>query len=210
MVARGDHPPRHAPGGHYSDPAAINDRGQVVGVSDKYNVEHAFLWQHGKMTDLGAIGNPFDINNSGEIVGTVYVKGAPKHAYLWRHGRMTYLPEPGGYTSQAMLINQKGLIAGVITARNGNQMAVVWAHGKLIRLTVRPGRYTRPIGLNDFGQVIVAADSGNFLWQCGKAINLASADIPATASLAGINGRGQIAGTISIARRAVSHAALWQ
>ena len=123
---------------------------------------------------------------------------------------MTYLPEPRGHTSQAMLINQKGLIAGVITARNGNQMAVVWAHGKLIRLTVRPGRHTRPIGLNDFGQVIVATGSGNFLWQRGKAINLASAGIPATASLAGINDRGQIAGTISIARGAVSHAALWQ
>jgi probable HAF family extracellular repeat protein len=63
-------------GGSKSDAIAINERGQIVGVSEvKYPRSHAFLWQNGKMTDLGALraqdqfAEPRGINARGQIIG---------------------------------------------------------------------------------------------------------------------------------------------
>lgn len=44
-------------GGTYSFAAAVNDRGQVVGISETASSErHAFFWEEGVMTDLGLVG----------------------------------------------------------------------------------------------------------------------------------------------------------
>jgi probable HAF family extracellular repeat protein len=75
------------PGGDGSVALAINSRGQVVGYDLRLEViEHdgqdvpvdvprAFLWEDGRMTDLGAQSGEFysvasDINNRGQVVGT--------------------------------------------------------------------------------------------------------------------------------------------
>ena len=61
---------------------AINDRGQVVGWSqtkakDKYGepIAHAFLWQNGRMRDLGTLPGESNsgataINERGQVVGS--------------------------------------------------------------------------------------------------------------------------------------------
>jgi probable HAF family extracellular repeat protein len=72
---------------------SINDKGQVVGLSNDANGNlHAFLWQHGVMTDLNAIIPPsfpfvlveaFDINARGEIVGLAVDPNTDEgHAFL--------------------------------------------------------------------------------------------------------------------------------
>src|SRR2546427_207519 len=72
------------PGDSTSAATAINDQGQVVGISGDCGVavgsvsaKHAVLWENGKLTDLNALtvsGSPYlllagDINQSGVIVG---------------------------------------------------------------------------------------------------------------------------------------------
>ena len=64
-------------GGINSFATAINERGQIVGASftapDDF-FRHAFLWQHGVMTDLGLGGRhsvAYDMNNRGHIVGEI-------------------------------------------------------------------------------------------------------------------------------------------
>jgi len=53
-------------GGRWSEAIAINDHGQVVGrAATKTSSYRAFLWQNGKMTDLGALG-PFVAMKVGE------------------------------------------------------------------------------------------------------------------------------------------------
>jgi probable HAF family extracellular repeat protein len=108
---------------------AINNRGQVVGISSLTGQSppttgiHAFLWttQTG-MRDLGAL--PGDvasvgasINDSGEVVGPSFDKDGNPRAFLWQNGVMTDLntliPDSSPlYLLFAEAINSSGEIAG--------------------------------------------------------------------------------------------------
>ena len=76
-------------GGNYSYATAINSRGQVVGSSNTASgEEHAFLWENGKMTDLGTLPGgglslAQDINNRGQVVGSSCTDLPECHAVLW-------------------------------------------------------------------------------------------------------------------------------
>lgn len=78
MGAREHYRCRHAARGSLSGAGGINNRGQVVGSSGTAtatgNETHAFLWDHGTITDLGRLpeGNAseaFSINNRGQVAG---------------------------------------------------------------------------------------------------------------------------------------------
>lgn len=115
---------------------AINDNGQMVGISGTCDVAvgaftatHALLWQNGTVTDLGNLGGmgwntPMAINRRGDIVGFSDLPGdvsggvltANFHAFLWTKetGRMTDLGVlPGDSLSEALDINDEGQIVGV-------------------------------------------------------------------------------------------------
>jgi len=75
-------------GGPNSAAHAINDHGQVVGWSDTTAGQHAFVWQNGKMTDLGTQpgGTKSEadaLTNKNQIVGWATTKSGKKHAVLW-------------------------------------------------------------------------------------------------------------------------------
>ena len=75
-----------------SGAAAINARGQIVGTNGTASgKQHAFLWQSGKMTDLGTLGGRDSgasaINDRGQVIGTSLTpKPARTHAFLWQSG----------------------------------------------------------------------------------------------------------------------------
>lgn len=97
--------------------AAVNRRGQVVGMfrAADTRIAHLFVWQDGRLSDLGAIGrngNVHDVNREGEIVGQsdrgafVYVKGA-------LHNLDALLPTGSGWNLwEANGINDAGQIVG--------------------------------------------------------------------------------------------------
>ena len=69
-------------------PTAINDHGQVIGVSGSalYGPGHAFVWENGVMTDLApaaAASQAVAINDKGQIVGWVSTGGGRTHAVVW-------------------------------------------------------------------------------------------------------------------------------
>jgi probable HAF family extracellular repeat protein len=69
----------------------MNDHRQVVGASQVPDGSwHAYVWQRGTMTDLGA-GVAFGINERGGIVGEDAFGG---HAVQWRGGQRTAVPQP--------------------------------------------------------------------------------------------------------------------
>jgi probable HAF family extracellular repeat protein len=74
----------------------------VVGYADIPNppgcsgvacVHHAFLWKHGRMTDLGSIGTDpcsrgLSVNSKGQVVGATAAMcgGVLTHGFLWEGG----------------------------------------------------------------------------------------------------------------------------
>jgi probable HAF family extracellular repeat protein len=77
---------------------AINDVGQIVGTRGTgRSVVHAFVWQKGKLTDLGSFRGfsslGLAINDRGQVAGFGTVQIKPNgdrvdHAFLWQNGRM--------------------------------------------------------------------------------------------------------------------------
>ncbi len=118
----------------------INQRGQIVGLSENGNIDpltgwpqaDAVLWRsNGKIVDLGTLGGNQSlanaINDSGQVVGAALnttpdpFSGAgfllspaatQVHAFLWQAGVMQDLGTLGGPDSTAWTVNRRGDIAG--------------------------------------------------------------------------------------------------
>lgn len=111
------------------------DRGQVVGLIEIAggDLSHPFLWQDGRLVDLLAgqpetHGSASDINNAGEIVGSVSSVGA----VLWRDGRRIEL----GVDGSPRWINERGVIAGGLYTPVGSSdykaQVYRWHRGRLL------------------------------------------------------------------------------
>lgn len=111
---------------------AINDAGQVAGASFVDGAMHAFLWEAGRMRDLGipdgfTWSEAFGINASGQIVGYASRHGpdgsTTYRGVLW-DGDRTVLLDP----TRALLpsdINDAGVIVGRIVGAPGHSTAFV-------------------------------------------------------------------------------------
>jgi probable HAF family extracellular repeat protein len=109
----------------------INNRGQVIGVSDLPGdtTFHAFLWTKATgIQDLGAVGSDVystasGINDAGDVVGLSLDANFNGRAFLWHHGVMTDLntlaPNSPLYLLSACSINLRGDIAGLGTTSTG-------------------------------------------------------------------------------------------
>jgi len=155
-------------GGTNGMPTALNNRGQVIGVSylSGDNSFHPFLWDQGKLIDLYTStvgGNPITanaINDAGEILGAAAFPGQPSDAYLWRHGGATDLGHLNGdCSSEAWAMNSAGQI-GVISSScdDTNPRAALWENGSLIDLnTLIPAgsslQLILPQAINDRGEI---------------------------------------------------------
>jgi probable HAF family extracellular repeat protein len=113
----------------------INPAGQIVGRSTTADdVDHAFLWTKGVMTDLGTLGGTTSaatgINPSGQVVGGSATAAGRGHAFLWAKGVMTDLGTLGGNSStagsDAAAINPAGQVVGTIENVVGEPEAMLW------------------------------------------------------------------------------------
>lgn len=115
--------------------AAINGKGQIVGVSAAASGEvHPFLWDKGEMTDLGTLGGPAAdqgdvfataVNDLGQVLGTSRTPDGESHPFIWDRGRMYDLHVPGSTSTTPTDINDRGQIAGIVTTESGTR-PVIW------------------------------------------------------------------------------------
>jgi probable HAF family extracellular repeat protein len=181
------------PGDTSGAASAINDNGQIVGISGicdqavgRHTAKHAVLWENGGVTDLGNLGaqwwnTPTAINQRGDIVGfagdPAFVEGDIVHAFMWtredgiRHLKPLPRRTPKHIDSEAYGINEARQVVGVsCDADFVDCRAVVWDHGNT------------PTDLNDFkgsysGFLALAKDINNKGEITGRAID------PTTGSL---------------------------
>ena len=150
------------PGDTSGAATAINDNGQIVGISGicdqavgRHTAKHAVLWENGTVTDIYPDApapwwnTPTAINERGDIVGfagdPAFVDGDILHAFVWtRENGVRPLKPLKGRTpkhvdSEAYGINELGQIVGTSCDANFvDCRAVIWEHG------------TYPTDLNDF------------------------------------------------------------
>ena len=130
---------------------AINDNGQVVGISGicdqalgRHTARHAVLWENGGVTDIGNLGanwwnTPTAINQQGDVVGfagdPAFVEGEILHAFIWTkdNGIKALKPlrgrVPEHVDSEAYGINEARQVVGVSCDADANCLAVIWDHG---------------------------------------------------------------------------------
>ncbi len=157
---------------------AINDSGDVVGISGTCDVavgalsaKHAILWRGGQVVDLGSFGGkgwntPMAINRHGDIVGFSDFAGdlaggvlTPNfHAFIWTRetGRMTDIGVlPGDTLSEALDINDRGQVVGISIP---SLHAFIYENGKLTDLNNlipvnSPLMLLEGGGINDRGEI---------------------------------------------------------
>jgi probable HAF family extracellular repeat protein len=161
----------------HSTAEAINDRGQIVGVSGG----RAFLWTaRGGMRDLGTPpggtgAGAADISKDGRVVGYWLPAGGGARPFVWTDaGGMRDLAVPAGLVSTgATGINSHGQIVGYGCSEpcTGAVRALLWSpSGEVQDLGTLLGvPDSRALGINDAGQVVGAIrfDDGRrraFLW----------------------------------------------
>jgi probable HAF family extracellular repeat protein len=159
-------------GGDHSYAAAINEAGDVVGMSrTETGEDHAFLWRDGEMIDLGTLGGSYSwalaINERGDVTGVSSTADGEMHAFLWRDGEMTQLPSLAGPGRPADTfpndINDRGQIVGRSSTPDGNRHAVVWQHGRAIDLgALVDGDNSEADEINDRGQIVGGVFDGGF------------------------------------------------
>ncbi len=203
------------PGGASSAAFWINAKGWVAGNSQNGGTDPAFpglpeiravLWEDGKIKDLGTLGGSSSfaeaMNDRGQITGlalnevsdpfsyyyvflytfpNLFPNGTQTRAFLWDEKEgMQDLGTLGGPDALPSLINQRGQVAGF----------------SYINSTPDPN-----IGLPPFHP---------FLWEKGKGMqDLGSFGGAATASVNGLNERGEVVGGLDLPGDQVNNPFLW-
>jgi len=177
------------PGDTSGAATAINDNGQIVGISGicdqavgRHTARHAVLWENGGVTDLGNLGaqwwnTPTAINQRGDVVGfdgdPAFVEGDIVHAFMWtredgiRHLKPLQGRSPKHVDSEAYGINQARQVVGISCDVNFiDCRAVIWDHGNTpTDLNELKGSYSARLesakDINDNGEITGRAIDGN-------------------------------------------------
>jgi probable HAF family extracellular repeat protein len=220
VIARGDHLiDLGTLGGPDSLAAFVNDRGQVAGESFTNSTPNPanggfptmdpFLWQYGRMRDLGTLGGTFGftnwMNGRGEVVGFSDLSGDTNaHPFLWNGVRLVDLGTLGGDNGEANWVNDAGSVVGSADVL-GSQThhGFLWTNGAMRDLPPTGGDPCSDAdAINDAGQAVGADDDcqgdnlNAMLWENGSALNLNSLIGPIPLHLTEafyISPRGQIA-----------------
>jgi len=163
---------------------AINDKGQVVGISGLCSVavggasaEHALLWENGVPTNLGNLGGgawntPVAINNQGVIVGFANTSGdenAPLSpaGFIWtkENGMQEIFPLADDTNDIAFDINERGQVVGQ-SFTSSSARAFLYQDGVATDLNslILPGSslyLTLAQGINDRGEIVGTATDIN-------------------------------------------------
>jgi len=240
-------------GGTQSAAMALNDLGQVIGgalnnIDDPWagtlvtgfggvtypgtTQLRAFVWQNGRMRDLGTLGGPdafaYAINRFGQVAGESFTSYTPNDAtgiptvdpFLWTNGKMKDLGSLGGTIGFPVWMNDWGQVVGFSDlAGDVFYHGFVWDGRKMNDLPpVNGGDNSWALWINDLGDVIGASNLPGdqlfdaTLWKFGTIpVDLGVLGQDSCSEPWGINNFRQIVGVSNECAGESSHRAfLWQ
>jgi probable HAF family extracellular repeat protein len=190
-------------GGNNGQAAAINNRGQIVGISETTVPDSGcppskqpgttilpVMWEKGEVRALPTLPGEPDgfvqgLNDQGQAVGaTGTCTSFAIHAVLWENDHAFQLADLGHTGSDAYAINDHGQAVGYVSTTDGSTIvASLWqtgARGTVTNLGILPGDGAAfATGINNRGQVVgstfnSAGWAHGFIWQDGVMTDLNS------------------------------------
>jgi probable HAF family extracellular repeat protein len=214
--------------------AAIGEKGEIVGQSFNNQFRaRAFLWQAGRMTDLGDFGNingqlpilsAFAINKRLEIVGSVMGGSSPNpsRAFRWYRSSIADLGTLRGMGTDTFAtgINEHSDIVGAGYRAPGDLRALRWVRGVPTELgTAADGRVAvQAFGINSHGDIVGYLSPGGtsrfahaFIWRKGKFTDLGTLPGTNLSFANALNEHAQVVGqSLNTAAPGTSRAFLWE
>jgi len=180
-------------GGNNGQASAINNRGQIVGISETTvqdsgcspskpgKIISPVFWERGEVRALHTVAGDPDgfvqgINDRGQAVGSSGTcANIATHAVLWENDNAFELPNLGHDGNDAYAINDHGQAVGYVSTTDGSTIvASLWpngAHGAVTNLGILPGDGAAfATGINNRGQVVGSTFNSTgwhrgFIWQ---------------------------------------------
>lgn len=176
---------------------AINDNRQIVGTFfDGSFVSHAYYWENGVMTDLGAGYTVHDINNSGKIVAVTGTSGNYQGMYGDKNGLSVV---SGTYALRS--INNNDVAAG----RNASGQAITYTPPG----SISPLGSGDAEGINDAGIAVGVNGSQAVMYSGGSTTGLGTLGGSTSIAL-DINNNNQIIGHSFLSGNTTQHAFLYE
>jgi uncharacterized membrane protein len=156
------------PGATTTGPYEINNRGQIVGnYADAKGAQHGFVMRGGRVTtiDHPRAAQATDmtgtrvvgIDDRGRLVGSYGDEAGLIHAWKWEHGRFTDIEPPGAQQSEASETDNHGRIIGRYLDATPKLRSFLLDRGRYKRIDAHGRCDTAAFGLNDRGQIVIAA-----------------------------------------------------
>lgn len=144
----------------FAHTVGINKFGEIVGYAETADSKsHIFTSASGKTSMLDieakAMLTPWDINDSGSIVGTSVGSRGKMDGFVWAKRELETLQLPQGRKGGfAVAVNNKGSVAGWTFDDSMKRHACIWANGMPLELPTPNAKTSEAWDINDAGTVV--------------------------------------------------------